>query len=290
MTKPNTATSGPAVDPLDEYLFDLRGYLLLKGALARDEIRDINGILDNLKDLGHHEWAGWVHGHSYSGGVDGNNLQQIYEGGEPFEKLIDHPSWIEKVKHFVGGRDSFDWQHGPLFIDENFANLRGPGQAIGLHSGGHTGTKRTQFRFHNGRFHCGQINILMALTDIGPGDGATMVIPGSHKSHFLHPQFEQARMKLGETTSLDDVEGAVEVHMEAGDALLFVDAISHGSAERKNPGLRRIVVYRYGPSWGFFRHGYRPSPALLERLTPERRQIVWPHDHTYYPPDAKPLP
>ena len=41
-------------------------------------------------------------------------------------------------------------------------------------------------------------------------------------------------------------------------------------------GERRIVVYRYGPSWGTFRHGYRPSSELLERLTPERRQIVQP--------------
>ena len=65
--------------------------------------------------------------------------------------------------------------------------------------------------------------------------------------------------------------------MKAGDALLFVDAISHGSARRSNPGERRIIVYRYGPSWGTFRHGYWPSPELLERLTPERRQIVMPH-------------
>jgi hypothetical protein len=64
--------------------------------------------------------------------------------------------------------------------------------------------------------------------------------------------------------------------MRAGDALLFVDAISHGSAKRVNPGIRRIAVYRYGPSWGSFRHGYQPSPELLERLTQERRRIVQP--------------
>ena len=47
-----------------------------------------------------------------------------------FEKLIDHPSWIEHVKHFVGGEGTFDYNHGPLFIDENFANIRGPGESI----------------------------------------------------------------------------------------------------------------------------------------------------------------
>ena len=58
------------------------------------------------------------------------NLQQIYEAGEPFENLIDHPSWIEHVKHFVGGEGTFDYNHGPLFIDEKFANIRGPGESI----------------------------------------------------------------------------------------------------------------------------------------------------------------
>ena len=108
------------------------------------------------------QWKGYVHGHTY-GDDEGLNLQQIYEGGAAFERLIDHPAWIDKVKTFVGGAGTFDYNHGPLFIDECFASIRGPGQAIGLHSGGHEGTKRTQFRYFNGGFHCGQINVLMAL-------------------------------------------------------------------------------------------------------------------------------
>jgi hypothetical protein len=267
------------VTPMQEYLFDLRGYLLLEGALDVDHVAEMNAIIDRVMTLDpplrHGEWYGHVQGHNY-GGAEGMNLQQIYEAGEPFERLIDHPSWHALVRHFVGGKGTFDYHHGPLFIDENFANVRGPGEAIGLHSGGHSGTKRTQFRFHNGAFHCGQVNTLMALTDIGPGDGATMVIPGSHKSNFEHPQVATHRMKGGEKRSVDGVVGAIEVHMKKGDALLFVDAISHGSAERVNAGERRICVLRYGPSWGNFRHPYAPSEALLARLTPQRRQIVQP--------------
>jgi hypothetical protein len=273
----------PTFSKLDEYLFDLRGYLILKNALAPGHLAQLNAILDAIPVRECGQWHGWVHTHSF-GGKDGTNFQQIYEAGEPFERLIDHPSWIGLVKHFVGGQNNFDATHGPLFIDENFANIRGPGEAIGLHSGGHEGTKRTQFRYHNGQFHCGQINILMALKDIGPGDGATMVIPGSHKANIAHPHYAQHAIKQGQATSVDDVAEAREVHLKAGDALLFVDAISHGSAKRINPGERRIVVYRYGPSWGFFRHAYRPSPGLLQRLTPERRQIVWPHEHRLFPP------
>jgi hypothetical protein len=256
------------------YFFDLQGYLVLKSALSAAEVSELNSAIDNILPIKPGEWRGYVHGHTY-GDDEGINLQQVYEGGEPFEKLIDHPSWLDKVKCFVGGEGTFDYNAGALFIDENFANIRGPGQAIGLHSGGHTGTKRTQFRFFNGHFQCGQVNILIALTDIGPGDGATMVIPGSHKANFPHPDFAKHSMG-GEEPSVDNVEGAIEVFMKAGDALLFVDAISHGSAKRTNPGDRRIIVYRYGPSWGNFRHGYQVSQALLDRLTPERRKIVRP--------------
>lgn len=259
---------------MDIYLFDLRGYLILENALTQEEVAALNKGIDDILPLKHGEWLGYIQAHTF-GDDEGTNLQQIYEAGEPFERLIDHPSWIDRVKYFVGGEGTFDYHHGPLFIDENFANLRGPGEAIGLHSGGYVGVKRNQFRFHNGRFQCGQVNILIALTDIGPGDGATMIIPGSHKSNFEHPDFEKHRMG-GEESSVDNVAGAIEAQMKAGDALLFVDAISHGSAKRVNPGERRIIVYRYGPSWGNFRHGYQPSPELLARLTPERRKIVQP--------------
>ncbi len=258
----------------EKYFFDLNGFLVLRNALTQAEVTACNTAIDNMLPIAEEEWIGHVHGHSFKDN-DGINLQQIYEGGPAFECLIDHPSWIEKVKYFIGGEGTFDWNHGPLFIDENFANLRGPGQAIGLHSGGHIGLKRTQYRYHNGRFQCGQINILMALTDIGPGDGATMVVPGSHKANFPHPDFEKHKMR-GEDAAVDGLEGAIEVHLNAGDALLFVDCISHGSARRVNEGQRRIMVYRYGPSWGNFRHGYQPSEALLARLGPEARQIVQP--------------
>lgn len=262
------------VSDIDIYLFDLRGYLRLPGALTSEEVAELNAGLDAIPPLQPGEWYGHIHGHTY-GTIDGINYQQIYEAGEPFEKLIDHPSWIERVKYFVGGEGSFDYHHGPLFIDENFANFRLPGEAIGLHSGAYPPIHRNQFRYLNGRFMCGQVNILMALTDIGPGDGGTMLIPGSHKSNFKHPHFDRHRMAV-EGATVEGIEGAVEIHMNAGDAILFVDGLSHGSARRVNPGIRRVVVYRYGPSWGNFRFGYQVSPELLERLTPERRQIVQP--------------
>lgn len=272
---------------LDDYLFDLQGFLVLKGAIDQQHLRELNDCIDSIPLLESNQWYGYIHrqrqdkeDHASKFGI---NLQQIYEAGEPFERLIDHPRWFELVKHYVGGEGTFDVYQGPVYIDEAFVNLRGPGQAINLHSGGHDGVKRTQFRFVNGRFQCCQINILMALTDMQPGDGATVVIPGSHKSNLPHPR--HATLQWGKE-SAEGVAGAVEVNLKAGDVLLFVDAIAHGSAERKNPGQRRVCVYRYGPSWAGSRFGYQPSQELLDRLTPMRRKILRPLEPLLPPEEA----
>jgi len=267
---------------LESYLFDLNGYIVVKNALNKFEIKACNKIIDKLKILKHGEWSGYVHGHNY-GGKEGLNLQQIYEAGKPFEKLIDHPSWIHHMLEFVGGEDTFDHNHGPLFIDENFANVRGPGDAIGIHSGNHEGTQRGHYRYENGKFHCGQINILLALNDIGPGDGGTVVIPSSHKANFKHPEFDKNRMLKGKLSHAQSMTASKEIYLKEGDGLLFVDSLCHGSTKRVNKGERRIVIYRYGPSWGFFRHPYRPSKKLLKNLSKFQRQIVMPHEKILTP-------
>ena len=267
---------------LEMYLFDLNGYIVVKNALKKSEVNACNKIIDKLKNLKNGEWQGYIHGHNY-GGKEGLNLQQIYEAGKPFEKLIDHPSWIHHMLEFVGGKGTFDHNHGPLFIDENFANVRGTGEAIGIHSGNPEGIQRNHYRYQDGKFHCSQVNILLALTDIGEGDGGTVVIPSSHKSNIQHPEYKANMMKKNKITSAETMTATKEIYLKAGDGLIFVDSLCHGSAKRVNKGERRIVVYRYGPSWGFFRHPYRPSKKLLKNLNTFQRQIVMPHEKILKP-------
>ena len=220
----------------------------------------------------------WPHSSAGPPEHRGISYQQIYEAGAPFERLIDHPNYINYVARFVGGHETFDRQHGPLFIDENFFSIRGPGESIPIHAGAHDRCKRMGFDYHNGRFHCGQINVLMAFNDIGPGDGATMVVPGSHKSNIIHPEFlrprKHDRWSEDGGESMEGIAGAVEVHLKAGDVIVFVDACCHGSAKRINPNERRIAVFRYGSSWNRTRFGYEPSKELLDRLNPFARSIV----------------
>lgn len=249
---------------MQDYLFDLRGFIVLKGAVSKDEVAALNAGINALTDMEPNSWRGYVHRQDNGLGSQ-MRWQQAYEIGAPFEQLIDHPAWINHMNRYVGGDDG-------LFIDEAFIIHQGPGNGQLFHSGGHKRRIRTQFRFHNNEFRCGQVNALVALTDIGPGDGPTVVIPGSHKSNLMHPIYKAENRVLGEI----EVEEAVPVYYEAGDVLIFVDSLSHAGGPRTNPGHRRVVIYRYGPHWGHNRLGYQPSPELLARVTPEQRRILQP--------------
>jgi ectoine hydroxylase-related dioxygenase (phytanoyl-CoA dioxygenase family) len=262
------------IDIID-YLFDLNGFAILKQAIDSDLLAELNDAFDHFpQDLAYSQWWGNVQ-RLDNNGFAGLELQNIVEGGAPFEKLIDHPSWYSRLLRYCGERDTY--VHG-LFIDECFATIRRTGGFFPVHSGGQNGIVRNQYRVVNGTFRCGQVNILLALTDIGPGDGGTMIIPGTHKANFQHPEIPakwDGNSREG-VRAVTRPTGSIEAQLKAGDALMFVDALMHGGTERTNPGERRAVIYRYGPSWGNTRYGYRYSEELLARLTPERRKILQP--------------
>lgn len=249
----------------NDYLFDLLGYRILKGALIPEQLHEINAWIDAQPPRKPGEWIGNVEVHSYQG-HDGTNYQNIIEAGPVFEALIDNPAWINEVRRYI---------HGGLSLNEAFLNVREQAGFIGIHSGGHLPTCIAQTRHRTGNWMVGQINILMALTDIGPGDGATVIVPGSHKCDIVHPAMTGGTQQAYRD---DLVAGeqlmTQEVYLKAGDALFFTDGVTHGSATRTNPGERRILIYRYSPSYVMPRYNYLPSPELLERLTPSQRGIV----------------
>ena len=72
---------------------------------------------------------------------------------------------------------------------------------------------------------------------------------------------------------MDGVPGAVELGVEAGDALLLAEACVHGSCMRTRPGCRRTLLIRYAPSAA----GAWQAPAgMWRRLSPEARALIAP--------------
>ncbi len=255
--------------PLDDFMFDLNGYLILKKAASADLLARLNAAFDAFpKDLPLGGWLGGAQRRDYTPET-GLELHQAVTLGGSFTEMIDHPSWIEYVKHYGGEEKSYV---AGTYIDESIASVRTKGGHHPVHSGGFQGAGRGSFRYENGVFRCGQINIILAVNEIGPGDGPTMVVPASHKSNFQHP----GKGDYAKGDRMDSLEGAIPVHMEAGDALLFVDGLMHGGSSRTNPGERRITIYRYGPIWGASRFGYQYADEFLDTLTPSQRKILQP--------------
>ena len=272
---------------IQDYLFDLQGYLVLENAISSADLREMNQWIDDhasyvqepwstdgdLKKKG--RWIGHIETHTYNE-ENGVNFQSIIEGGPVFEKLIDHPAWIDLVKKYIHSSVN------GLSIHENFLNVRGPGGYLHIHCGGHVPLSYLTFRQNNtGEWMVGQINVLMALNDIGEGDGPPVLIPGSHKCTEIHPRLEvDSRGLIYDSVSGKPAGTAIamqEMYLKAGDVLLFTDAITHGSAERTNPSYRRTIVYRYSPKYVRERFNYQISEELLQRLTPERRAIIEPN-------------
>ena len=295
---------------MDEYLFDLTGYTVLPSCIPPGQVKEMNDWVDALelekRNIG--DWEGNVEIHSYykkppsqqknmddktEGVDDGWNLQHVYEGGQMWEELLDHPSWYGHVAKYLGKASPF--------VFELFVNVREAGGFIGVHSGGWKagldGTPRPGHIVPRAAEHgplpkgcvgskeppewsCTLVSIILALSDIGPGDGATVLVPGSHKSVFEHPGHTALGGGMVAEGSL--VRGAKEMYLKAGDAVIFNDHLLHGAAARINAGQRRMVCFRYLPQHNSTnRFGYQPSTELMGRLSPRRREILTDLNHPW---------
>ena len=252
---------------MEDYLFDLRGYIVIKNAVSVSHLKELNDIVDSLSPTEEQETerAKVERKAAVAVGAEfdterhgfGSPLLGDVMGHEPFQRLIDHSSWITHLNRYIGGENKPAFYGGSCIV-------RWPGQGSRLHSGGDSRDQETQFRYHNNQFRCGLINMILALNDSGTGGGNTSVVPGSHKSNIRHPEYDNTdprgprgwkRKKPtdgtpgGEGGHMDGVEGAVEINLSAGDCLLFVDCLTHGSTKRRLSGARKAVLFRYAPRW-----------------------------------------
>ncbi len=254
---------------LDDFFFDLNGYLVIKNAVEPELVDAINTAIDAIPPLEYGDWIGNAQRRDYTAHT-GLEVHNCLELGSPFEQLIDHPGYINYLRHYCGEEQSY--VEG-LYIDECIVSVRRAGGHHPVHSGGFRGALRGAYHYKDGVFRVGQCNVIIAWTDVKPGDGPTMVVPASHKSNFPHPNMGD--YMRGDR--MDLLEGAIPVYMNKGDALLFCDGTMHGGSSRTNEdGERRVTIFRYGPLWGSSRFGYEYSEALLARCTPAQRKILQP--------------
>ena len=97
----------PGPTPLDDFMFDLNGYLLLRNALDGAELAALNAAFDRFPTLARGEWYGNAQRRDYTTD-SGLELHHVLDCGDPaFDVLIDHPSWIDHARRYAGEQGTY---------------------------------------------------------------------------------------------------------------------------------------------------------------------------------------
>ena len=259
------------MDDYEKYFFDLNGYLVVPDALTANEIAECNAAIDSIQDR-IRERPDRLSAESIA--LKGKQGREDLVGMltwpkpwfEPFRNLLGHQAIVPHLVEIL--RDGFRLDHLYGIV------MREGTEGLILHGGGTTDDFSHFYQFHNGRMRCGLTVVAWALTDCNPGDGGFACIPGSHKSNYSTPR----------DVALMDKDIGVVTHVpaKAGSAIIFTEALTHGTLPWKASHERRAVLYKYSP--GPLANEPHPSADVgnrLDELTQEQRALLEPpyQDH-----------
>ncbi|OLZ71767.1 hypothetical protein AVW11_05880 [Streptomyces amritsarensis] len=252
----------------EKYLFDLNGYLVVRNALTPDEVVQLNEAVDRRSVSEKLESTPYFHtgfpdvmlGNSDPGNgpvdlADGSLL----DWGPEFRRLIDLPRILPYLEELLKPEVRFDHAYG-VFSRAGAAS----GVGMHLHHGGAPHDPSQSYSYRDGEIYNGLLAVSYALTPAAAGGGGFCLVPGSHKSNFPLPQ------EVREAGSSWPVQ---HVPLEAGDAVIFSEATTHGTLPWSGTTERRVLLYKYCPS---FMQWERSSPgaAVDARFTPEQRSLM----------------
>jgi len=156
-----------------------------------------------------------------------------------------------------------------------------------LHAGS-TPSRRTDTRryyIQDGKIRCTDFIFFFYLTEVLPGDGGLIVLPGSHKSVFERPanMFYQDQYDNEDYVAEGVPPGVHNFTPAAGDVVIISELLIHGALSWKPRDRdRRFMIMRYGVQH-MVTGSIRPFPEEIRaRLSPETLELieVAPHNHT----------
>lgn len=245
------------MDETQRYLFDLKGYLVVRDALTPEHVAQLNAIVDRTERLPDDDAPPPVYFRHEVGGGQDMRIHNVKELGEPFERLIDLEATRELMTEIVGTRPR---------LNHDYAILRyRAGDRTAFHLGNTPVTASCQFRAHDGQFFSTLMKVVFPLTDQGIEDGCFSVVPGSHKSVYPNPFGREP----------DDIPVREPIPCRAGDAILFTEALTHGSEVNRSGKPRRTLYYAYSPCWvADWTARDAASDELLARVTERQRALL----------------
>lgn len=225
----------------ERYLFDLRGYLVIEDVLGQAELDELHTLLDE-KDL----WQEIEKEDTYSWRNDPNfaAVGAPHTMEAPIRALIEHPKLMPYLQEAVG--EGFRYDHGHIML------LRRGATPLGLHGGNTPFSPAEYYLFQDGRMFNGLVAIAISLVDAGPEDGGFACIPGSHKANYRCP--EQIR-------TFENSDPIVRVPVKAGSAIMFTEALTHGTWPWVAEHERRGVFLKYTPGHMAYSSAY---PSVSE--------------------------
>ena len=257
--------------PDQRYFFDLRGYLHLRDVLSPEELAPAQAAADRYINMPPEEWPP-----EFGADLERRDITG-YQHGFAFDKSLEvltrHPAtWpilmelTDRRPRFTGGTLGYN-RHGHGFHY--------------LHAGWQPSKRPDVRRYYleNGQVRCTDFIFFFYLSDVFPGDGGLIVLPGSHKAHFDRPrgmfyldaEDDEDRDYVAHTVS----PGVHNVCARAGDVVIMPEHLTHGALTWKPRDRdRRFLIMRHTVQHMITRQR-RPVPdAIRQRLDPETIDLI----------------
>ena len=237
-----------------QYLFDVQGYLVIENALTASEVQTLNRLLDQQ------QLPAPGQAQRFGSAPDGPGF---LEWGQPFVDLLDHETIMPVLRFRLGDCFRLDRIYG-MYMNEGMP--RGRLHADYGATSPTTGANPGEYvPFRDDQIYNGFVVVTWCLTDTGPGKGGFCCIPGSHKSNYKLPQ------QIDEAP--EDSPSVIIPEAPTGSAILFTEALTHGTAAWRAQHERRALLYKYCISHVAWT-ARRVQPPPNAELTP-RQQILF---------------
>ena len=232
-------------DHAERWAFDTQGFVVVEGVMDDDwvdaALAGIDANLDRLVYRGEGDKGGDVTladipGAPTISGTARPDLKGLFQlpapHDAPFLKMLAHPAVIQRL----------NWMIGPGYkVTQSTAlcHVKGSSGQM-LHAGNANPTSiGKHYELVNGRVHTRSgINVAWQLSDVGPGDGGFVVVPGSHKSCYPVPH---------SVRTCNERAPIRHVPMRRGSVLFFLGGtVCHGAYRWEAEAPRRTALFTYG--------------------------------------------
>jgi len=241
-----------------DYEFDLNGYYVIRNVVNKKDIAHAKKVLKKIEQtkkskLPHNIFFGKNRsGEAY--------ISNILEADKIFENFATIPDILKLIKRVTGNSNFFRLNHAVSMTKFNKKTY------TPLHMGNLPHHPKIFYFVKNGVIFSNITKVVFPIANNKKNDGGFSIIPGSHKASFVRPNNNHP----------DNNKLLSYIDAKPGDAIIFTEALAHGSLVNKTGLTRRILSYAYSvaymPDWSKFKLQY--SKEYLKRAPKKIKELI----------------